>query len=66
MGLFIREVHCCFADPSELLLGVDEMRMKFEIQVLPEGSYVKKEFSPDRVKIVIDGDGRVLFAPAIG
>ena len=38
----------------------------FQIQVLPQGSFVRKEFSPDRVKIIIDGEGKVVKAPSIG
>jgi len=36
------------------------------IQVLPQQTYVQKDFSPDRVQIYIDGEGKVVKPPSIG
>jgi len=36
------------------------------IQVMRQGTYVQKDFSPDRVQIFIDGEGKVVKAPSIG
>ena len=48
------------------IITTDVILCMFQIQVLPQGTFVRKNFSPDRVQMYIDGEGKVVKPPAIG
>lgn len=53
-------------DGETVKAEIEQENPKLKVQILPYGSMVTMDFRTDRVRIFVDGDGKVVTTPTIG
>jgi Potato inhibitor I family len=51
---------------DEAILVIKGERPAFQVHTVPDGAIVTMDFKPDRVRVYVDGVGKVVRLPRVG